>query len=306
MKENIQIQIYILSRDRPNFIKEAIDSVLNQNDSLMKFEIIISDNSKSDYVCKMIDRDYTQKNLKYIRRDSHLSFEHHCQLIASELSAKYAVLFHDDDILHPDYMEAMSSFLENNNIAAVGCNAIVFENNILNAQIKMHNFLSPKWFNDEKDFLEKYLPGGGGIAPCPGYMYRTEYLKQVLLNIPIKGKHADVAILSSMLNHGSIVWLEKTLMYYRVHNSNLSVLESIPNRLSLLNYMNKKGMEECSTKLLLFRIHFWLRWALQQEGGVLNITRWRYRVVIISVFLKIMKAAMTRDFWKIIYFRYKN
>jgi hypothetical protein len=306
MKENIQIQIYILSRDRPNLLREAIDSALKQNHSLIKFEIIISDNSENDDVYKMVNRNYTQKNIKYIRRSPPLPAKEHFQLVVSELDAKYTVLFHDDDILHPDYVRVMSSFLKNDNIVAVGCNAMILMGDTLSSKKSMSDFSPSIKFNNEKEFLERYLPGSGGSSPFPGYMYRTKYLKQAFLNIPIKGKHSDAAMLSSLLNYGEIVWLEKPLMYYRVHDSNDSVVENISDRLALFHYMKKKGVEKYSTKLLLFRVIFWSRWILQQGGFLSNITHWRYRTVVLSILLKIMKISMTRHFWQIIFLRYKN
>ena len=55
----------------------------------------------------------------------------HTQLVVSELNSEYSVIFHDDDILHPDYIINMSSFLNNNeNVVAVGCNGMDFKNNI--------------------------------------------------------------------------------------------------------------------------------------------------------------------------------
>mgnify|MGYP000047004114 CR=1 FL=1 len=308
MKDDSQpkVQLYILSRNRPDFLKEAIDSVLNQNHSLIKFEIIISDNSENDDVQKMIDRDYAQKNLKYIRRDSNLSFEVHCQLVASELSAKYAVLFHDDDILLPDYMETMSSFLNSNDIAAVGCNAMILKGDVLTSNRCMRNFSTSIKFDKEKDFLERYLPGNNGMAPLPGYMYRTKYLKQAYLNMTIIGKHSDAVMLSSLLNYGEIVWLEKILMNYRVHSSNISVLEKVTDRLVAHQYMIKKGVEENSTNFILARITFWSRWILQQGRFLSNITRWRYRTVVLSILLRIIKISMRPHFWKIIFLRFKN
>ena len=83
---------------------------------------------------------------------------------------------------------------------------------------------------------------------------------------PNEPSHADTLMLSSLLKYGTIVWIEKPLMYYRVHASNLSVIESIPERLALLNYMKKKGLEKHSTKLILFRVLFWVKWILQQEN----------------------------------------
>ena len=298
------IQVYILSRNRPNYLREALDSVLKQNHSLIKFEIIISDNSDNDDVCKMIDRDYAQKNIKYIRRSGNMSVMDHSQLVVSELNSEYVVIFHDDDILYPDYMNVMSSFLNNNDVVAVGCNGMNFSDNVLDSKLRIRNLSSSIKFNNEKDFLERYLPGNGGAVAYPCYMYRTKYLKQAMIKAPFKGKHFDVGILSSLLNYGTIVWLTKPLIYYREHTSNLSVVANIPDRLVLLNYMKKKGIKKHSTNLLLFRIMFWVEWVLQQGNFLSNITRWRYRVIFLSVLLKIIKISMRWDFWKIVFTRY--
>ena len=300
-----RIQIYILSRDRPIFLEEMIDSLLNQNQAVIQFEIIVSDNSVGDDVENMIAKRFSMKDFKYIKRRPSLSSRKHFQLIVSELKEKYAILLHDDDILHPDYIKEISCSLKDKGVVAIGCNAFIFSDDIQKIKLKMHKSVKSKRFNNEKDFLERYLPGGGGIAPFPGYLYQTEYLKKVFLKVPIKGKHSDVAILSSLLNYGSILWLESPLMYYRRHESNDSVVESIPDRLQLLNYMKSKGINKKSTGFLLFRIIFWLNWVLQQGRFLVNITHWRYRTVVLSILLKIMKISMTRNFWKILFLRYK-
>ena len=298
------IQIYILSRNRPNYLREALDSVLKQNHSLIKFEIIISDNSDNDDVCKMIDRDYAQKNIKYIRRSGNMSVMGHSQLVVSEVNSEYVVIFHDDDILYPDYMNVMSSFLNNNDVVAVGCNGMNFSDNVLDSKLRIRDLSSSTKFNNEKDFLERYLPGNGGAVAYPCYMYRTKYLKQAMIKAPFKGKHFDVGILSSLLNYGTIVWLTKPLIYYREHTSNLSITESIPERIALLNYMKKKGVEKNSTNFLLLRIMFEVKWILQQGSILSNITHRRYRVIILSVLLKIIKIFMRWDFWKLVFLRY--
>jgi len=313
-KQNIQV--YILSRNRPDYLRVAIDSLLKQKHSLIKFEIIVSDSSDNDDVCKMIDKDYAYKNIKYIRRSGVTSHMGHTQLVVSELNSEYSVIFHDDDILHPDYMIDMSSFLNNNeNVVAVGCNGMDFKNNILDlknsfdSKLRIHNLSSPIKFNNEKDFLERYLPGNYGCAALPSYMYRTKYLKEVMFKFPFRiGKpkepsHADTLMLSSLLKYGSIVWIEKSLIYYRIHDSNLSVNESIPERLALLNYMKKKGVEKHSTNLILFRVLFWVKWILQQKNIFSKIIHWRYRIIALSVLLKITKISMRWEFWKIIFKR---
>ena len=300
------IQIYILSRNRPLFLKVAIDSALNQNHSQIKFEIIISDNSDNENVSKMIKENYAHKNIKYIRRISPLSGIDHLNLVVSELNSEFSVIFHDDDILHPDYINIMSSFFNQSDAVLLGCNSINFKDNILDpkdvqdSKLRVNNLPSITKFYNEKDFLERYLPGNDGNAPFPSYMYRTKFLKQAMLKIPVTGKHADVLILSSHTNYGTIVWLAKPLIYYRIHDSNDTVIEQITSSISLFNYMKKKGIKKNSIKLQLFKVMFMKKWLLQQGNIKLNITSRRYRVIALFFFLKGMKLLIRISFWKLV------
>ena len=311
LKQNIQF--YILSRNRSNYLRVTLDSVLKQNHSSIKFEIIISDVSDNDDVCKMIDRDYAQKNIKYIKRNEVLSLIRHIQLVVSELDSEYAVIFHDDDVLHPDYMNVMSSFLNNNNNSVIGCNGVNFKDNILdpknfqNSKLRIKNLSSTITFYNEKDFLERYLPGNGGNAPFPSYMYRTKYLKEIMLNPPFRisgpgeNSTADVILVSSLLKYGSILWIEKPLVYYRIHSSNISVKKNIPEIFALLNYMKKNGVDKHSTELILFRVMFWKKW-ISLQGNILSIiTHKRYQTLILSVSLKLIKISLRWNFWKIVF-----
>ena len=88
------IQVYILSRNRPDYLRFAIESLLNQKHSPINFEIIISDSSDNDDVSKMINKDYENKNIKYIRRSGITSHMGHTQLVVSELNSEYSVIFY--------------------------------------------------------------------------------------------------------------------------------------------------------------------------------------------------------------------
>lgn len=300
------IQIYILSRNRPLFLKVAIDSVLNQNHSQIKFEIIVSDNSDNESICKKIEENCIQKNVRYIRRNPPLIHIDHMNSVVSELNSEYSVIFHDDDILDPDYINVMSSFFNESEVVLVGCNSMNFKDNILDpkdvqdSKLRINNLSSTTKFYNEKNFLERYLPGNDGNAPFPSYMYRTKFLKQAMLKIPVTGKHADVSILSSHLNYGTIAWLEKPLMYYRIHDSNDTVIEQITSSISLFNYMKKKGIKKNSIRLQLFKVMFMKKWLLQQGNIKSNITSRRYRVIVLFFLLKTMKLLVRISFWKLV------
>lgn len=301
-----KLQIYILSRDRPNFLKETIDSVLNQDQLQIEYELIISDNSENSDVRKMVSQYYKNHQLKYISVNPPTSAKEHFQMIVSKLKSEFAILLHDDDVLCSNYLKNMYLAIKENNVVAVGCNAKIFKNNISKATIRTHRFDKPKKFYNERNFLIQYLPGNGGNAPFPSYIYRTKYLKKIFLNLPIKGKHADAAILSSLLEFGEILWLEKSLMYYRVHDSNDSVLEKVADRLHLMNYMKKKDIDKNSINFLLYRLLFWFRWLKLQQLSLKNLKNRRYRLVLTCIISKTLKLFGRRNFWVFVYQRYQR
>ena len=191
------LQIAILSRDRADFLKEAVDSALMQSGSELDYEIIISDNSEKDDVNKLVNKYYlTNKKIKYIRRNPTLSDLYlHCELVISEFNSKYAVIFHDDDILHPDYIEKMTPLLSNESIVSVGCNAKIFNNNIIDSTKRMHNFNSLKIFNSKKDFLQQYLDGDFSAVSL------RKFLPASLRKFP--RRHSDH---TDRLKHSSSAW----------------------------------------------------------------------------------------------------
>ena len=299
------LQIYILSRDRPFFLKQAIDSVLNQQFPI-EFDLIISDNSEGSEVRKMITKSYSQRKFEYFKVDPPLSANDHFQLVVSNLKTEFAILLHDDDIVGSNYIYNMFQAINEDNAVAIGCNAKIFTNNVLDSKKNTHSFNKPKRFNNEKDFLSQYLPGNKGNAPYPSYIYRTKYLKKAFLNVPIKGKHSDVAMLSSLLSFGEILWLEKKLMYYRVHDSNDSTIENIPDRVRLMNYMKKKDIDRNCTNFILYRNLFWFRWINQQRLSLKNLKKIKFRKVLLSILLNTLKLSYRFNFWLVVFQRYQK
>ena len=302
----MKLQFVILSRDRPEFLKQAIDSVLAQNEPLVEFELIVSDNSENENVAKMIEKNYEIDSFKVITRTPTLSSRDHFQLVVSELTSEYTVLFHDDDVLHPDYIKTMCAFLENTNeiVSAVGCNAFIFRKNIKKCADKMHSFRVVKSFNKRRDFLSQYLFGNGGKAPFPSYMYNTKFLKEVSINELPCGKHGDVTLLSTLLDYGEIFWVPDVLMYSRLHNLNDNNVYNLANRICLLNFMVKNGLSRNDDLIVLLRCDYWYKWFIGQK--IRNIFFWRNKIVFKFLFFKFFNLMYKVNFWKGIFARIKR
>jgi len=294
------LQIIILSRDRAEYLHEAIASVLTQNEPELDYEIIISDNSETDDVSDLINKYYLDSvKIKYIRRDPPISARNHYELVITELNSQFTVIFHDDDVLHPDYLKIISPFILNNPSASISCNAKIFKKVIADGSKKMHEFTSIKRFNNKKYFLEQYLLGNGGVAPFPGYIYNTEFLQKISFDLLISGKHFDVAFLSALLDYGPIIWLPETLMYYRVHDQSDSSNEVISARLRLLRYMFSEGVRRTSKPVFLYRYLFWLLWIKQQGSLFSNISKLRYRTALKFILFRLINVLFSSYFWMI-------
>jgi hypothetical protein len=293
------IRIVILSRDRPKYLKETIDSVLNQKPLMAKIKIVISDNSEKNEVEKMINLNYSNDNLDYVRRVPSVSALKHFQLVLSEIDEKYTVLFHDDDIMHPDYVRTMLSFIQKEGVAAVGCNAFLFENNLKKAVLsKSFSFEGAKMFTSEKDFLREYIPSSSGIAAFPGHMYNTECLKKIELeNIYRKDGSSDVLLLNSLLSYGTITWIPNYLMYYRLHKLNDGNNLYTADYIAILNRMSRNGLNK-NTDALTMRFVYLLRWFIAQD--IKNIFLWRNRIVFKYLFFKSLVLLFRIDSWKIL------
>ena len=291
------VQIVILSRDRPEYLKETINSVLNQKLLGIEVEVVISDNSERSEVEEMIGQNYPDENLKYIRRVPSVSSLEHFQLVISECKKKYVVLFHDDDIMHPDYIETMFPFIQKEGVAAVGCSTFVFKDDFKKSlRAKSHDFKQPKTFISEKSFLEQYIPGSSGVAVFPGYMYNTACLKKIKLNnVRRKEGVSDVLMLNSLLTYGPIVWIPDFLMYYRLHDSNDGNNLYTVDHISLLNCMSHNGLDK-NTIAASMRFNYLFQWLLAQD--IKNIFLWRNRIVFKYLFFKSFYLMSKPDLWK--------
>jgi hypothetical protein len=66
----------------------------------------------------MIERDYPSHNFEYICRNPPVSAIQHFQLTIFECEEKHMVMFHDDDMMHPDYVETMFPFIQKEGVSA--------------------------------------------------------------------------------------------------------------------------------------------------------------------------------------------
>lgn len=301
-----RVQIYIMSRDRPDYFRQALESVLIGIGGLA--DVIVSDNSISDSVQKLMASDFP--NVQYIRRSPPVSALEHFRMVIEESSAEFLVMFHDDDIMMSSYVSKMVAALdENPNITAVACNAMLIRGDIKTNKSFMGCVETTRLLKDSKSFLEPYLAfSRSSNPPFPGYMYRRKYLEGLSLNEEDGGKHSDVSFLTKVLRRGPFLWLPDTLIWYRLHIGNDSRHESIGERLKWLRYLiAHDGVDRSSSCVKEFKFRYWARWLFQRSKGAILPHRvtWRERVILKFIILMGFKLAFTNGyFWRKLFKRF--
>lgn len=233
--------IVILTRNRPDQVLMAIDSVLAQSDK--NFSLLISDNSDDLCTDQVIqEKILTQLqpiNISYVKRSLVLRVDEHINACIDDIKSGYFCLFHDDDLMLPnfvfDFWDAQKKFP---NFAALGFNAIADKG----GQLGKLFFDSPKSFItnlSSRQLAKKYFSRHQlGISPFPSYVYRKEKLNNLVFPV-LAGKYSDVRWLLEIAMVGQVVWVNKPAMIYRLHDSNDSLVESRRDRLIFLGFIKK-------------------------------------------------------------------
>jgi glycosyltransferase involved in cell wall biosynthesis len=230
------LTIFILCHNRPDYARQAILSVLNQTSKA--FTLIVSDHSSNDEVGRMVRAEFPE--ICYIRRSSALKHLEHFNLCIEEAQSDYYCLFHDDDLMSPNFVDVMSKcILAYPAAAAYACNAEIETNGKLGPRTSFRSFRKYELIDTPRNLAERYFSRAqSGIAPNPSYIYSRRLAGDQRFLVD-GGKYADVTLLLDIVQKGPIIWINKPLMTYRMHESNIGNIESLRDRLRFLGYLKK-------------------------------------------------------------------
>lgn len=230
-----RVAVYILSYRRLDYLREAIESVLAQQG--VEFDIIVSENSPDENVYESIcSYENLHSNFKIIRRRPSLPALEHINTVLDEAKQnyKFAMLFHDDDVMRPGCLEKLyRSLKESPSCSAAACNAYILKQN--NPTHRLFNPYLTQTVNigSVHELIKRYLSPRLSHTPFPTYLYRTSSLGPHLEKSD-GGKHSDVSFLVKLLHtDGHFCWLSEPLIYYRQHDLNDSATTDLKDILSL-------------------------------------------------------------------------
>ena len=98
------LTIYVMAHNRPDMLRETLRALKQQ--TFKEFSLIVSDNSDDDSVKDMLTKEGLIDTVDYRYRNGS---ENHFDLIINEVTSRYFMMIHDDDILLPDMVSRLYS-----------------------------------------------------------------------------------------------------------------------------------------------------------------------------------------------------
>lgn len=223
------IQIFVTTHNRASLIKETLESLLAQTAGIT--HIIVLDNDSTDNT-KEIVQSFSSRGVEYRATTGFLGNF----LTARNLVKKpYCMLFHDDDLLHPDYLKnALKLLNKYSNISLLTCNYTPFFHG-KTPVFSSHPSLQHSLFQTPKSWA-CYMYFVEGISYAPA-IYRTDAFLKTELEYDKFNKFNDWPFLAKLSLHGNVIFIHNPdYMYCRKHpgqdtnnSQNYPNLEQISN-----------------------------------------------------------------------------
>lgn len=247
-----KLGVYLLSYKRPEYITQAIESILNQNDS--NFDLIISENSGDNSVYPQILKYESDSRVKIIKHNTSLTSLDHFNFLIEEASQNYTyfMLFHDDDVMKNNCLSSLLEKIESfPNATAVSCNAEIINgiehtDKIFNPYLKNETII-----HNKSELINRYLTPQLSHPPFPAYLYRSSLIQNSRMNKQEGGKHSDVSFLVSLIEKGLFIWIAEPLLLYRQHQNNDSATIDLDHVFKLSKYFTQQS-PKLFLKILLF------------------------------------------------------
>lgn len=213
------IEVFILTRNRADLLSYSLESILNQTH---KVKVTVVDNNSSDLTEKYItDLMSKYPNLNYYRQDKFVKFRENFGTAKSLAKAEYVMFFHDDDILHPQYIEAAYKLVNTYDNVDLVCGLLTTFKDQSEINHKVHKEINYSLFNNKKEFVSHiysaFFTDDSSIM-FPHVIYKTENVKPIPFQDDLYGKIADKPFVLDAIKNGKCIQIRnKDMLMYRIH-----------------------------------------------------------------------------------------
>jgi len=232
----IDIEILVLTYNRAPLIGATLETLLAQVQPASR--ICVYNNGSTDDTEKVV-RSFAARGVELVCRDS--NDQRACwQELQAMARGPWTMLFHDDDLLHPNYLRDVSAALSNAPHATVAVSAMRVHHDPEHANWKKVHGSHYVTLSGRELAARLY---GGFPMPFCSAIYRTDVLRRGDFRIESYGKIGDRPFVIEAALAGSAVVMLDPYVKYRVHAKQDSTDQStgpfLPDVFALQCYYRK-------------------------------------------------------------------
>ena len=199
-----------LYNTNPEFLKEMIESILNQ--TFKDFEFLLLNDSPENKELKKIVESYNDRRIIYLENEKNLGISKSRNKLLELAKGEYIAIFDHDDISLPERLEKQADFLDKNpGTGIVGTNFIKYSSK------RVHR-------NPEKNTdIKRNLVTRGCIVAHSTVMIR----KSVMIEHNVRWREEyspceDYMLFSELIDKTMFCNIQQPLIIYRDHKDNTS------------------------------------------------------------------------------------
>lgn len=204
------IEVFILTHDRADMLRETLDCYLNQ--TVQGFRLVILSNAASPSV-KSVAQTYRSKGVDSVHFEETLGVYGNAKKAQELASRLIMVVAHDDDLIHPAYIETLLKAYNKYPDAALVVSAM---GNSFDDSGPKEPHTRACILNGKKDFAAYVYTGRSfTFSSCS---YKTEYVKKTDGPHPeVFGKVSDVPYMTNASCDQTAIALQFPFVTYRLH-----------------------------------------------------------------------------------------
>lgn len=213
-----KVDILLATYNGENYLKEQLDSILNQ--TYTDFRLLISDDMSTDKTYEIL-KEYEQKDkrITIFKQEKNTGVVSNFEFLLGQVQSKYYAFSDQDDIWNKDKLEKSMLKLENENADIVFTDLEVVDNNketIYKSYWELKEFKDKilKYNSFSALYLNNYVTGCTMLA-------KSETIEKCL-PLPKTSKYVlhDYWIALIVSQSGKIVFLAEPTIKYRQHKNN--------------------------------------------------------------------------------------
>lgn len=198
----------------PEFLKECIESILNQ--TFKDFEFLILNDSPDNIEIEKVVKSYDDKRIKYIKNEKNLGISESRNKLLSLAQGEYLAIFDHDDISMPDRLEVEVKYLDANpEIGAVS------------GWLELFDKKTEIWYTPEFDIDIKKIM----TEDCSFFHTAAMIRRNILINNNIKYEPyytpaEDYRLWARLMNVTKFYNFQRPLVKYRWFENNTTNLQA--------------------------------------------------------------------------------